>query len=164
MARRSVTDLVEPDLPITPMLDMSFQLLSFFIMTFHPTPTEGQIPVSLPAMPGGEEKAPSVDIIEKPTHYIVQVQSTDQGTIANITLHEENAPGERDLGADVKVMLKELKAIVATEARRRETVTPRITIEIGDKLAQASVVQIYDATIQAGFTNIATVPIDKTKR
>ncbi len=29
-------------MPITPMLDMSFQLLSFFILTFRPMPTEGQ--------------------------------------------------------------------------------------------------------------------------
>ena len=28
--RRQGTDFVEPDLPITPMLDMSFQLLAFF--------------------------------------------------------------------------------------------------------------------------------------
>ena len=34
--RRQGTDFVEPDLPITPMLDMSFQLLAFFIMTFKP--------------------------------------------------------------------------------------------------------------------------------
>ncbi len=30
---------VDVTLPITPMLDMSFQLLSFFILTFHPMPT-----------------------------------------------------------------------------------------------------------------------------
>ena len=34
--RRTGTDHVDPDLPITPMLDMSFQLLAFFIMTFKP--------------------------------------------------------------------------------------------------------------------------------
>src|SRR5438132_3412998 len=32
---------------ITPMLDMSFQILSFFIMTYHPSALEGQIPGSL---------------------------------------------------------------------------------------------------------------------
>jgi biopolymer transport protein ExbD len=30
--RRKPIPLVDPDLPITPMLDMSFQLLAFFIM------------------------------------------------------------------------------------------------------------------------------------
>ncbi len=40
---RQGTDFVEPDLPSTPMVDMSFQLLAFFIMTFKPADTEGQI-------------------------------------------------------------------------------------------------------------------------
>jgi biopolymer transport protein ExbD len=32
---------------ITPMLDMSFQILAFFIMTYHPAAMEGHIPGSL---------------------------------------------------------------------------------------------------------------------
>src|SRR5260370_35183942 len=32
---------------ITPMLDMSFQILSFFIMTYNPSALEGHIPGSL---------------------------------------------------------------------------------------------------------------------
>src|SRR4051794_23896418 len=32
---------------ITPMLDMAFQMLSFFIMTYHPAALEGHIPGSL---------------------------------------------------------------------------------------------------------------------
>ena len=54
MSRRSQgTESVEPDLPITPMLDMSFQLLAFFILTFKPAPTEGQIAMTLPKEEGG---------------------------------------------------------------------------------------------------------------
>ena len=37
-------------LPITPMLDMSFQLLAFFILTFKPpSANEGQMDIYLPA-------------------------------------------------------------------------------------------------------------------
>src|SRR5262245_12443937 len=36
-------------LPIVPMLDMSFQLLFFFIITFSPGQPEGQIALNLPA-------------------------------------------------------------------------------------------------------------------
>src|SRR4051812_48506894 len=32
---------------ITPFLDMSFQILAFFIMTYHPSALEGHIPGSL---------------------------------------------------------------------------------------------------------------------
>ncbi|MBA4189671.1 MAG: hypothetical protein C0467_16930 [Planctomycetaceae bacterium] len=169
MARRSVTDLVEADLPITPMLDMSFQLLAFFIMTFRPTPTEGQIAVELPPIPGGPEStAVAIPETAKPAHHIVLVQATEQGTIASITLREEGAPGDREISADAKVLLKELKAITTAASRQREggarIPPPRVTIEIGDRLLQASVIQVFDAARQAGFTDITTVPIDKKKR
>ena len=42
-------------LPITPMLDMSFQLLSFFILTFHPMPTEGQLSINLPKIDAADK-------------------------------------------------------------------------------------------------------------
>jgi len=172
MARRTATDHVEADLPITPMLDMSFQLLAFFIITFRPSPTEAQIPTELPPAAGSSEPAIVFNELEKPARYIVQVQATEQGTIAKITVREDLAVGDRELGNDAKVLLKELKVIHAAESKRRETAAkqgiqippPKMTLEIADKLLQASVVQVFDASRQAGFTDIATVPIDKKKR
>jgi biopolymer transport protein ExbD len=38
---------VQLGLIITPMLDMAFQILAFFIMTYHPSALEGHIPGSL---------------------------------------------------------------------------------------------------------------------
>src|SRR5262245_63763934 len=38
---------VQLGLIITPMLDMSFQILAFFIMTYHPSALEGHIPGNL---------------------------------------------------------------------------------------------------------------------
>src|SRR5215510_11013444 len=92
--KRQGTDFVEPDLPITPMLDMSFQLLAFFIMTFKPTPTEGQIPLALPANHGGVVIA-TTDLSDKAARYIVRVAATELGTVETITLSEELVPGER---------------------------------------------------------------------
>src|SRR3954463_3258585 len=40
---------VQLSLIITPMLDMSFQILAFFIMTYHPSALEGHIAGSLAA-------------------------------------------------------------------------------------------------------------------
>ena len=37
----------EIQIPITPMLDMAFQLLTFFILTYKPAPTEGQFSMNL---------------------------------------------------------------------------------------------------------------------
>jgi biopolymer transport protein ExbD len=172
LSRKPITDLVEPDLPITPMLDMSFQLLAFFIMTFRPMPTEGQIAVSFPSEPGGP---PMVAPFEKdqPTRFTAKVAATEQGTIANISLREDNGIADKDLGTDVAAFLKELKTLAAAEQKKRDAATakgqtppppPKLTIEVDGKLVQASVVQVFDAAIQAGFKDVATVPIDKLKR
>ncbi len=40
--RRQVKKGRVPDVPITPMLDMAFQLLTFFVLTYQPAPAEGQ--------------------------------------------------------------------------------------------------------------------------
>jgi biopolymer transport protein ExbD len=39
----------EIDLPITPMLDMAFQLLTFFIFTYNPSGLEAQMDLALPS-------------------------------------------------------------------------------------------------------------------
>src|SRR6186713_2783818 len=98
--KRTQTDFVEPDLPITPMLDMSFQLLAFFIMTFKPAPTEGQIMLTLPKEEGGGATLPGPIDVEKPVHYIVRVVATDTGTIAQMTLSEEGSAAAA--GKDLK--------------------------------------------------------------
>ena len=48
--RRAGEKAAEITLPITPMLDMSFQLLFFFISTFKlPTDPEGTLDLSMPS-------------------------------------------------------------------------------------------------------------------
>lgn len=173
LARKPVTDLVEPDLPITPMLDMSFQLLAFFIMTFRPMPTEGQIAVSMPPAVGNPTEPITINDEEKSARFTAKIMATERGAIGSINLREDGGLLDKDLGTDVAVFLKELKAIATAEQKKRDDATakgrtppppPKLTIEVGDKLVQASVVQVFDAALQAGFKDVATVPIDKTKR
>src|SRR5213595_1000685 len=77
---------VAPDLPITPMLDMSFQLLAFFIMTFKPTPTEMQIAMALPPPSEGGGGAPPSLIADQPINYTMVVSATSDGKIGSIKL------------------------------------------------------------------------------
>jgi biopolymer transport protein ExbD len=65
--RKAEASGVEPTLPITPMLDMAFQLLAFFIFTYHPSDLEGQMDLSLPAEPVAQAHKPEqVDPTTKP--------------------------------------------------------------------------------------------------
>ncbi len=47
------TEFSSTSIFITPMLDMSFQILAFFVFTYHPMPTERQLPMVMAAGAAG---------------------------------------------------------------------------------------------------------------
>jgi biopolymer transport protein ExbD len=160
---RQGTDFVEPDLPITPMLDMSFQLLAFFIMTFKPADTEGQIALTLPKEEGGPASAiPNIADNTPTKHFIVRVQATELGQIAGMNISIEGDADARgtDLGPNVTAYRDEL----LKRSRELAGKPGKVTLELGDKLLQAYVVQLVDTGIRAGFNDISPVPIEKNKR
>ena len=57
---RSTTGESKVEIQMTPMLDMIFQLLIFFILTFKPVVDEGQFGVNMSAMPGGRTALPTM--------------------------------------------------------------------------------------------------------
>jgi biopolymer transport protein ExbD len=161
--RRKEAEPVEPDLPITPMLDMSFQLLSFFIMTFRPAATEAQIAMTLPKDEGSPNAmsfpSPADD---RPVKFVVKVEAGEGGEIRSINVKEEGtASSGTDLGADPQALLKELKSINDEKLKGKPG---KIVIEIDDRLLQAYVVNLIDAGLQAGFTDISPVPSDPRRR
>lgn len=162
--RKNHDEPVEPDLPITPMLDMSFQLMAFFIFTFRPAPTEGQIAMSLPKEEGGTATAASMfdDKSEKPVTYIVRVEPAPNGTIASMSILEKDAADTKPMsvGADPANLQKELKKRF-DELKGKPG---KLTLEIDDGLIQEYVVRLLDVAINVGFTDVAPVPLDPKKR
>ena len=165
--KHSNTDFVEPDLPITPMLDMSFQLLAFFIMTFKPAPTEGQIMLSLPKEEGGGSSVASPFVSDAPLHYIVRVVATDDGDIAQMTFLQEGsaATEPKDLkaglykrpdGSDMSMMEVYQKELIDRAAQKQPM---KLTLELHPRLSQDNVVRLVDTGLGAGFTDIALVQI-----
>jgi biopolymer transport protein ExbD len=152
--RRFEETPVTPDLPITPMLDMSFQLMAFFVMTFRPAPTEGQF--ALAAMPAGD----AVNLnpaIAPPALFIVRVEADKKGGIANVSLREKDGadPFPFDAGTDLKKLQAELK-------KRYDAVKgqpAKLTLEIDSSLLHEHAIRLIELGMKSGFESIAPVPI-----
>lgn len=78
---------LEVELPITPMLDMAFQLLTFFVFTYHPSSFEGLMQLNLPG--ATETKAantqqmqptPSDTTLELPSDLTVVIKGSADGS------------------------------------------------------------------------------------
>jgi len=181
---RQGSDYVEPDLPITPMLDMSFQLLAFFIMTFQPTKPEAQIMVALPAQQGGENSVPDVLSQEdKPVQISAQVMGNG-GKMTRIRVFRAPAAGESGKEIDpitfdvkegdersaVKGFMENLQSRLRTIQADKKTA--KLQLEIEESVLQAYVVQVFDAGVRSfqmvfganANADISPVPLDAGKR
>ncbi len=87
---------------ITPMLDMAFQLLSFFILTYHPAPIEGQFAMNLlPAAPAikmdaaapPDTNAKNDDVPAKLRTITTQLRANPDGSLGLVTLEELEVQG-----------------------------------------------------------------------
>jgi biopolymer transport protein ExbD len=155
----------EPNLPVTPMLDMAFQLLAFFVMTYHPSDLEGQMELSLPseniskANSAEEVKADAAPDKDKPIDLPVSVtvivrtqrdNNVNTGTISGIIVEED--VGKHPVETLDK-LLDELKTRRAT-AENKEN----IKIQADAKLKWSEVISVVDVCKQAGFTNVSFAP------
>jgi biopolymer transport protein ExbD len=159
--KRPRTPRVEPDLPITPMLDMSFQLLAFFILTFKPMPTEAQLSLALPNELGGEQSqvVPSTDPLDD-EELIVQVYAADNGNIADITAAPRT--GSFSLGKDTGALFKYLQDKAAA-ARAEKRKPPKLKFEIADRLNYQYVIKLLDEARRAGFERISPALLNPGK-
>ncbi len=102
------------ELNLAAMLDMAFQLLTFFILTFKPAPVEGQVDLRLPppepvtnvqakAPPAGS--ADSKDPVQGLESLIVSIFPTPGGQIGSLAIGESNVAGLGQLEAQLKTIL-----------------------------------------------------------
>ena len=168
MARRmkgGETSKVE--VAVTPMLDMTFQLLFFFLLNYHPSALEGQMNMALPA-DKQEAKADKLENVttssdEKddtlPADLTVQVKTQNDGYnnggISQLTLVGRDGPKEIK---DLDQLLKELQA-----AREGGNLTNKEDIKIqGDsRLNWGAVVKVLDTCTKAGFRPGFAPPPDR---
>jgi biopolymer transport protein ExbD len=107
--RKNIRRAQAPDVPVAPMLDMAFQLLTFFVLTYKPMPSEGQFIMNLlPAQPATAitAEAPS----DKPSDSLpaslrtlpTTLRAGQGGVLAHIMV------GETEIPIDPKALEQEL--------------------------------------------------------
>jgi biopolymer transport protein ExbD len=168
--RRAGDPSLEVNLPITPMLDMAFQLLFFFIMNFNPADLEGQLDMSLPTEVEKQahdpkdvkpdSKAGNPDL-EPPSDLTVKVRTqldgVHDGEISAIFVHKLESREEPVDGlGGLKAYLRKAQATVANKEA--------IKIQADGKLKLRSTLKVMDACRQAGFKNISFVPPEDFNR
>jgi biopolymer transport protein ExbD len=172
--RKKADPPTDVTLPITPMLDMAFQLLMFFIFTYNPSALEGQMDLALPQQ--GEKAAHNQqdmsqtaqthtdpDDIDVPLDLNVRVQA--QEVRYTVTLEEGVVRTQMDNLEALKDHLKKVfkdKADAITdkvkglspkerdETLRDELKKVAIKVQGDSKLAWKYVVEVMDACRMAG--------------
>lgn len=150
-----------PSLPITPMLDMAFQIFAFFVITFRPSQLEGQMDLNLPA--AGEAKAESVDQVNPETQseedlklpseltIVLKTQEggAEEGRISIIEVQQ--VAGSKNV--EERELLPYLKSIRSELSNQED-----LKILASKKLRWNFVVEIMDICRQAGFKGIGFGP------
>ncbi len=177
MFRRSQsTGPGEVPLPITPMLDMAFQLLAFFIMTYNPADLEGQLDLGLPQAaqlaPGPAPVPPGrVDVpLEPPTDLTVTVRAVQEGphagNISAILVSDLTGaptpmqPGTRK-GASPEREEADLLAALAEHLKKaRAGLNKRdaVKVQCHGKLKVKNVLRVMDVCRHSGLPRVSFLP------
>jgi biopolymer transport protein ExbD len=150
------------------MLDMAFQLLAFFILTYHPSDLEGQMQLALPAdtnkaahqkeqvdPTAANDKDPLPDIPADLT-VVVKTQNDGAGAINELSVEDRAGPSAIHAPAGqspADALLRYLR-----KAREKLENKGAIKLQADARLKWDNVVQVMDACRKAGFDNIAFVP------
>ncbi len=140
------------EIPITPMLDMAFQLLTFFILTYHPMPSEVQFGMNLmPAAPSMKigETAPSEAVPDNSLPAMLTTLPTilhagEGGRLGRVTINEVEVNG-------MTALRKELKSIKDDPNLAFE----QALIKIDPNLKYSELMQVIDVFHSLGVRKIS---------
>ena len=157
-------------LPVTPMLDMTFQLMFFFLTTFNPSSIkEGQMDLSLPAKSEAAAKDPSqVNPISESHKEEIEDKSTvtinlrgqkdpkNRGRISYLTINTDNSTDE-----EIKATEEDRERILAEKldkVKPAETVdkdgkkkVPTVRMAADSDVRWSQVMRIMDVCYKTGY-------------
>jgi biopolymer transport protein ExbD len=140
------------EVPITPMLDMAFQLLTFFILTYRPAPSEGQFSMNLlPAQAATEIKKeqpkenenPSLDVSLRTLTTILRAGG--DGLLGEVMLADKPIQGMDELK-------KELESFVNDPILSFD----QALIKVDPRLKYSEVIKVIDV-----FSSLKPKPLTK---
>jgi biopolymer transport protein ExbD len=142
---------------ITPMLDMTFQLLFFFLLNYHPSALEGQMSMALPAEKQ-EAKAQSAEQVTQSNDAEEETLAADltvkvktqndgfnNGTITQLVLQGREGDQEVKNLDDLLAKLKEAKTSGGLQNAND------IKLQCDSKLSWASALKVMDVCAKADF-------------
>jgi biopolymer transport protein ExbD len=144
----------EVEVQITPMLDMAFQLLTFFILTYHPSPIEGQFVMNLlPAAPVIDMNAPPSESNQ------TQPNDTAPTALRTMTTSLHAGPGG-ELGrvnvGDIEVQgMKQLEEKLRDILSDKNLTFDQALIQADPKLRYEELMRVIDIYSKLNITKIS---------
>jgi biopolymer transport protein ExbD len=144
--RRRKRDQGSVELNLAAMLDMAFQLLTFFILTFRPAPIEGQLALNLPPpvaqtnMNAGQKTSDVPgDVLSLDTLHL-HVVADGQGDVEKMSV-ESNALLEGHLDeANIQRLDRKLQSLFAD----KQVPFDRVQIAVDGRLRYGELMKIID--------------------
>ena len=138
------------ELNLTAMLDMAFQILAFFVLTFRPVKAEGQVAVRMPSamsIPGGGTlpAGNADDPAHLPQEFrtvVIVVTSTEHGDLRQLYLGRPREPQPEEVAVDPKLRAFGMKLA----ALLNDPASPfdQVVIQVGSKLRYAELMKVID--------------------
>jgi biopolymer transport protein ExbD len=144
----------KPELPITPMLDMSFQLLAFFLIIYKPATLEGQLSLMLPKSGTETSTALNINELDDTTseELSIRVVTDGNGLVTSLDLLSKTNPLPKSF-PDGDKLLVELKAI-AEKKRAESSAIPKLDYQFAEDVNFQYVIKQLDEAKQAGFETV----------
>jgi biopolymer transport protein ExbD len=135
-------DETKVEIQMTPMIDVVFQLLVFFLFTFRIRPVEGEIAVTMPPAEAGAAR--EAQEVLPPERLLIRLRAGADGRLADILLEE------KAVGTDLGALHRLLTAMFPAEAREKA----ELEIDADGHLRYGYVVQVATVLMRAGFEKI----------
>lgn len=140
----------EVELNLAAMLDMAFQLLTFFILTFQPPPDEGQIELRLPppkpmavvkdGVKAGND-ARNTNPVQGVDTLTITVYAKRDGGIQSIGMKGPGQDDMIDMGVEPKAKLyNELRRLASAEGAPFE----QLVVQVDDRLLYGHLMRVVE--------------------